>query len=273
MDIDLDSGRLGIFVFGFSFWLVLERIWSARTSTKSFIKRLLLHGSLSALNTTLIRIVAYVPVLTWIVYVEQMGWGVARWIGLEGWSELLLSIVVLDGFDYFWHRANHRIKFLWRFHKAHHSDNDMDVLTALRFHPGELVISSVVKSIWVVIWGPSAIAWFMFETLVSFCSQMHHSNLALPDRVERRLAFLLVTPKFHAYHHLVDRSYGDRNFSTIFSGWDRLFGTETKHLSMQELGNKPLGLPQGRARTLSPIQLILEPIKSDNLNLSNKTLT
>ena len=170
------------------------------------------------------RLLVYVPLLAWIVYVEQMGWGLARKLGLSGWVEFLLTtVVVLDFFDYVWHRANHRIAFLWRFHKAHHADNDLDVFTALRFHPGELLISALVKATWIIIWGPSAFAWFLFEASVSLCAQMHHSNIDLPDKLERKFAAFIVTPRFHAAHHLVDRQFGDRNFSTIFSFWDRFF--------------------------------------------------
>ena len=232
--------------------------------------RLLLHGTVAALNTTIIRILTYVPLLTWIVYVEKSGWGLARWLGLTGWIEFVLSIVVLDIFDYFWHRANHRFTFLWRFHKTHHNDNDMDVLTSLRFHPGEFMISVIVKSFWILIWGPSAIAWFLFEGLVSLSAQMHHSNVDMSDRLDRLIGRVIVTPRFHALHHLVDRSYGDRNFSTILSCWDAIFGTRAPTLSRTDLLEKPLGLPQERNTTLSFLGLLLEPIKPRNLSLARK---
>ena len=230
---------------------------------------MLLHVSISALNTFLIRLLIYVPLLAWIVHVEQMGWGISRWLGLQGWSEILLSILVLDAFDYFWHRANHRVSFLWRFHKTHHADNDLDVFTALRFHPGELIISSGMKAIWILVWGPSAIAWFLFEVCVSTCAQMHHSNVDLPDYLENRLSRALVTPRFHALHHLVDRKYGDNNFSTIFSFWDQLFGSRAAHLTAEEMKNIPLGLPEDREMTLSVFQLLLDPFKTRNLHLDS----
>ena len=270
MDIDLDSGRLVVFVFGLSFWFLMERSFSARRATTPLARRIMLHVTVSILNTTMMRLLVYVPMLAWIVYVEQMGWGISRWLGLHGWPEFVISIVVLDAFDYFWHRANHRIRFLWRFHKAHHSDNDMDVFTALRFHPGELLISSLIKAFWIVIWGPSAIAWFLFEALVSLCAQMHHSNVDLPNKIEQRIASIVVTPRFHASHHLVDRTYGDRNFSTIFSFWDPLFGSRAPKLSKGDLQTMALGLPEGREQVLSPLQLLLEPLKTRNLRLSTR---
>lgn len=267
MDVDLDTGRLIVFLVGLAFWGVLERVVAYRSPISSAGERMILHIAVAALNTTLMRLFVYVPLLAWIVYVEQMGWGLVRWLGINGWLEFVISIIVLDAFDYFWHRANHRVPFLWRFHKAHHFDNDLDVLTALRFHPGELFISAGAKMLWILIWGPSAIAWFLFEAMVSFCAQMHHSNFDLPDSWERPLAKILVTPRFHAAHHLVDRQFGDRNFSTIFSCWDRLFGSLAPWVSHVDLRQMNIGLPQNREQTLSPMQLLLEPFKSRNVDL------
>lgn len=247
----------------------MERFFAYRRATSSLPKRIALHAAVAALNTTLMRLLVYVPLLAWIVYVEQMGWGLSRWLGLYGWVEFILTVIVLDAFDYVWHRANHRVPFLWRFHKGHHADNDMDVFTALRFHPGELFISAAVKAVWIVIWGPSAFAWFLFEALVSLCAQMHHSNIDLPDKLEHPISAIIVTPRFHAAHHLVDRAYGDRNFSTIFSFWDRVFDTLAPWLSHKDLHSMPLGLPEARDITLSPAELLLEPFKSSNVALGH----
>jgi len=267
MDIDLDRGRLIIFCAGLAIWIVVEQLFKARKKSMPLIKRATLHASVAVINTLFIRVLCYVPMLLWMVYVEQMGWGLARWLNLHGWVEFVVSIIVLDAFDYFWHRANHRVSFLWRFHKAHHMDNDLDVFTALRFHPGELLISMFVKALWIVIWGPSVIAWFLFEMMVSVCAQMHHSNVDLPDSIEGPVSRILVTPRFHAAHHLVDRSYGDKNFSTIFSFWDSLFGSLANQLSRDEIRTQLIGLPDERDQTLSLLQLLVEPFNSRNLNL------
>tara|TARA_B100001250_G_scaffold377031_1_gene365793 strand:- start:215 stop:1039 length:825 start_codon:yes stop_codon:yes gene_type:complete len=273
MDIDLDTGRLAVFIGGISCCFIAERFFTARTPSMPVSSRLILHSLTAVLNTTIIRVLAYVPLLTWIVYVEEMGWGISRWLGLTGWFEFLISVIVIDAFDYFWHRANHRVTFLWRFHKTHHNDNDMDVFTSLRFHPGEFLLSALAKGSWVFIWGPSAIAWFLFEALVSLCAQMHHSNIDFPDTLDRQLSRIIVTPRFHTLHHLVDRSYGDQNFSTILSCWDSMFGTRAPKLSKSEIIKLPLGLPEGRESTLSVFQLLLEPIKHRNLGLASKHQT
>ena len=80
---------------------------------------------------------------------------------------------MLDAFDYFWHRANHRVRWLWRFHKAHHADTELDLGTALRFHPGELVLSGVVKALWIGAWGPLMLTWFLFEAARNASNSVH----------------------------------------------------------------------------------------------------
>lgn len=272
MDINLDTGKLIVFVVGLALFLVVETLAPARPWRGSRLKRIAFHGGVAALNTVVIRILVYVPFLLWVVYVEEEGWGLSRWLGFIGWTEIILSLVVLDFFDYIWHRANHRVSILWRFHKAHHSDTAMDVTTALRFHPTELIVSSLVKALWVVIWGPTVVAWFLFEGLISLCAQFHHSNIDLPDWIERWLSWIIVTPRFHASHHAVDRRYGDANFSTILSIWDRIFAT----YSQPESGGATtqaadaLGLPEARHLTFSPIAWLLEPFQSRNLDLDSE---
>jgi sterol desaturase/sphingolipid hydroxylase (fatty acid hydroxylase superfamily) len=271
MEINLDTGKLIVFLGGLLTFLFFETLFPRRQWNDSRIKRIAFHGAIAGLNTVIIRILIYVPFLLWVVYVEEEGWGISRWLDLVGWTEIIVSIIVLDFFDYIWHRANHRVRFLWRFHKAHHSDTAMDVTTALRFHPTELIVSGFVKALWVVIWGPTVVAWFLFEGLISLCAQFHHSNIDFPDRIERWLSWIIVTPRFHASHHAVDRRYGDANFSTVLSIWDRLFGTYSQPEAggATTLAEDALGLPDARDITFSPIAWLLEPIKTPNLHLAS----
>ena len=268
MEIDLDSGRLYVFIVGLLFFLAVESVFAKRQWDGMRLKRFTLHAGIATINTIIIRTFAYVPFLLLAVYAEEEGWGLSRWLGLVGWTEIILSIVVLDLFDYFWHRANHRVRFLWRFHKVHHSDTYMDVTTALRFHPGELLLSFFVKASWIVIWGPTVIAWFLFEAMVSLSAQFHHSNFDFPDKVERWLSLIIVTPRYHASHHAVDRKYGDANFSTIFSIWDRLFFTFSQpgYGGSTTADKESIGLPQGRNLAYSLSALVVDPLSSRNLS-------
>lgn len=271
MEINFDSGRLYVFMGGFLFFLIIESLFAKRSIPDGLSKRLAFHIGLAVVNTIIIRLFIYVPFLLWVVYVEEQGWGISRWLGLVGWTEIIASVVVLDLFDYFWHRFNHRVRFLWRFHKAHHSDTHMDISTALRFHPGELVISSVVKASWIVIWGPTVIAWFLFEAMVSLSAQFHHSNIDFPNKLERWLALVIVTPRYHASHHAVDRVYGNANFSTILSVWDKLFFSYAKPaedgLTTSEADS--IGLPEERQKAFSMMAWLTEPLANRNLDLNN----
>jgi sterol desaturase/sphingolipid hydroxylase (fatty acid hydroxylase superfamily) len=267
MDIDLDTGKLLVFVGGLCLFFGLEALGPTRVIPQSKLSRLFRHGLMATFNTSLIRVLTFVPMLGWLVYIEQQGFGIVRWLGLSGPIEFALSIIVLDFFDYWWHRANHRVTFLWRFHKAHHSDTAIDVTTALRFHPGELLLSMLAKAVWVLLWGPSTFAWFLFEALVSFCSQAHHSNVDLPDSIEQRISKLWVTPRFHAKHHGIDRSFGDANFSTIFSFWDLIFNTTASNLSQAQMQNLDIGLPEGRQHANSLVYWLQEPLQPSNLHL------
>ena len=145
--------------------------------------------------------------------------------------------------------------------------------TSLRFHPGELMISGIMKATWLAIWGPSVITWFVFEAAVSLCAQFHHSNIDIPDIIENKLVRFLVTPRFHAAHHAVDRRYGDANFSTILSIWDPLFGTfqRPREGGSTTLGIDKIGLPEGRNLIFSPLSWICEPFSSRNMNLETKS--
>jgi sterol desaturase/sphingolipid hydroxylase (fatty acid hydroxylase superfamily) len=269
MDIDLDTGKLIVFIGGLLLFLGLESLFPKRAWQGRRGRRLLFHVGVAALNTVTVRVLIFVPLLLWLVFVEEQGWGLSRWLGLDGWLEILASVIVLDLFDYFWHRANHRISWLWRFHKAHHADTDMDTSTALRFHPGELLLSAFAKGIWVLLWGPTAIAWFAFEALVSLCAQFHHSNMDFPDAIERQLSKILVTPRYHAAHHAVDRHFGDANFCTIFSFWDRLFGSYAAPQAggLTTLAPGQLGLPEDRELAFSAKAWLLEPFTPRNLHL------
>ena len=272
MELDLDGGRLFIFLGGLIFFIILESLRPARSWQGSRTQRAFFHGTIAVFNTLLVRVFLYVPFLLWVVYVEQQGWGLSRWFGLNGWVEIVLSLVVLDAFDYFWHRANHRVPFLWRFHKAHHADTEMDVTTALRFHPGELLLSFFAKGLWVFAWGPTAIAWFLFEGLISLCAQFHHSNIDFPDRIERYLSRIMVTPRFHCSHHAVDRKYGDANFSTVFSFWDVLFGSheQVPRGAGGQLAAHAMGLPEARDLSLSFRAWFMEPFNRRNMGIPEK---
>jgi sterol desaturase/sphingolipid hydroxylase (fatty acid hydroxylase superfamily) len=162
----------------------------------------------------------------------------SAWAGTHGFGLLNLApatwpgpvrvvaaVVLLDAWSYAWHRANHRIAWLWRFHRVHHSDPTMDVTTANRFHPGEIAVSSLLRVAVIPLLGVHFGELVLYETLLQFVVQLHHANVALPPWLERFAALFLVTPGMHKVHHSVERRETDSNFGSFGSCWDRVFGT------------------------------------------------
>jgi sterol desaturase/sphingolipid hydroxylase (fatty acid hydroxylase superfamily) len=259
----MDSAKLWIFIAGFALFFIVESLAGARPWAAPRLKRLRVHATMAVFNTVLLRIVILAPFLFWADYVSNQDWGLGPWLGYAGVGGMIATVIVFDFFDYWWHRFNHRVGFLWRFHKVHHVDTHVDVTTALRFHPGELFISFFVKAVWIVIWGPSVAGFALFEIAVSLASQFHHSNIDFPDRVERALRLFIVTPRFHTSHHTVSRRTGDANFATIFIVWDRLFDTY-KEPDYEEM--RKLGLAEERDRDLSFVAWLVGPFRRRNQN-------
>jgi len=138
---------------------------------------------------------------------------------------LALAVVVLDLWQYVWHRLNHRVPFLWRFHTVHHTDRDMDATTALRFHTGEIVLSSTARLAVLPLLGLTVQEVLLYETILLPIILFHHSNVRVPNSFDRLLRWLIVTPWMHWVHHSDYRPETDSNYSSVFSVWDRLFGS------------------------------------------------
>jgi sterol desaturase/sphingolipid hydroxylase (fatty acid hydroxylase superfamily) len=225
LNLGIDEIRLLFFLGFLALLLSLETFFPKRKWTSHRGRRLLFHFSVAGFNTLLLKTLAAVPFVIYLEWLNEKNFGLTSFLGLEGLSALIVGLIALDLFDYFWHRWNHTIPFLWRFHKVHHSDLDIDLSTSLRFHPGELFISALVKFVWVTLLGPSIWTFAVFEIGITLASQFHHSNLRLNGVLEKNLAFLTVTPRFHAHHHALETLRRGVNFSTMFSVWDRVFGT------------------------------------------------
>ncbi len=151
--------------------------------------------------------------------------GFLRGLNLSVWARVPLEIVLLDLVTYFLHRAYHVVPLLWRLHVVHHSDMDLDVSSASRFHTGEVVVSSILKIGVVVVAGISPQGLVVFEAVMLACAQFQHANIRLPGRLESGLWLALVPPAMHRIHHTPTREDTNSNYGTILTGWDRLFGT------------------------------------------------
>ncbi len=135
------------------------------------------------------------------------------------------TVLALDLVSYGWHRANHALPFLWRFHRVHHSDVSFTISTGLRFHPGELLLSLPLRLAAVALLGAPVVAVVTFEIAFAAANLVEHGNIALPPALERRLALVCVTPALHRRHHSCRPADLDSNFGTVSTVWDRLLGT------------------------------------------------
>jgi len=151
--------------------------------------------------------------------------GLRHVLRLSPTAATVVLFILFDLWMYFWHKANHQIDFLWLFHRAHHSDTRMDTTTALRFHPGELVLSTLIRLPILAILGMSFGQLILFETLLNISTLFHHSNLSLPRSWDRALSVLIVTPDMHRVHHSIEREETNSNYTSLLSFWDRLFET------------------------------------------------
>ena len=141
------------------------------------------------------------------------------------WVQIVVAVVLLDLVTYALHRAFHQAPLLWRFHAVHHTDLDLDVSSASRFHTGEVLLSSAVKLGFVTLAGIPPAGLLVFEVVMLACAQFQHANVRVPASVESVLWDTLVPPAMHRIHHAPDRRDTDSNYGTILTLWDRLFGS------------------------------------------------
>lgn len=166
---------------------------------------------------------ALVPIpLAAAVWAEQHDFGLLHWVPLPPVVTGALGIVLLDYAYFWWHVATHRVPLLWRFHNVHHTDLDLDVSTATHFHFGELLLSVIWRTAFVLLTGITPLALIVFEIVFECAGQFHHSNWRLPIGIERALNKVLVTPRMHGIHHSIVQRETDFNWGTIFSLWDKL---------------------------------------------------
>jgi sterol desaturase/sphingolipid hydroxylase (fatty acid hydroxylase superfamily) len=155
----------------------------------------------------------------------QKGWGLLNTVPLPVMATIILSLLAFDMAIYAQHVLFHRIHFFWRLHRMHHTDMDLDLTTALRFHPLEIVISLLIKMALVAVLGPPAVAVLIFEVLLNGMAMFNHGNFKIPENWDALLRKIVVTPDMHLVHHSIVRLESNHNFGFNLSWWDRLFGT------------------------------------------------
>lgn len=220
---DLYGTPLLIVCFGLL--LLMERSRPLRNWTQPFYQRAVLNG-IVALPAFVVLRLALIPAVVGVgAWAEVHGVGLLNWLAVPMALSAILGFLWLDYSLYLWHRLTHHVAFLWRFHNVHHTDQDLSVTTALRFHFGEMLISIAFRALAVLALGVPPLVVLAYELVFQLSVAFHHSNWALPFRFERMLNRVVVTPRMHGIHHSIVRRETDSNYSSLLTVWDRLHGT------------------------------------------------
>jgi sterol desaturase/sphingolipid hydroxylase (fatty acid hydroxylase superfamily) len=160
-------------------------------------------------------------------WVVENHFGILQWLPeMPLWAFTIVGLLLLDLIGaYFVHWAEHRVKWMWRFHLVHHTDPNVDTTSANRHHPGESVFRFAFTCLGVIVAGAPIYLIFLYQSLSAALSQFNHANIQFPKAVENILRWVIVTPRMHRVHHHYVLPYTDTNYGNIFSFWDRIFGT------------------------------------------------
>jgi sterol desaturase/sphingolipid hydroxylase (fatty acid hydroxylase superfamily) len=204
---------------------LLECVVPRRKLGDALRLRWLSNFGIAFIDTLFLRLLFPIAGIAWAVYCAERGWGVFNQISAPAWLTLAVALLALDLVTFTQHYLLHHIPLFWRMHRTHHSDNDCDFSTAVRFHPLENVYTTVVLTAAIAALGLPAFAVFVSQLLTTVISFTEHGNLSVPASVERVLRLFVVTPDMHHIHHSADIADTNSNYGTLFPWWDRLFGT------------------------------------------------
>ena len=241
--------RLAIFASVFVVMALIELGWPKRRLIVSKQRRWLTNIGISVAGTALLRLMAMLAVpiaaIAAAFYAEQHQIGLLNQVSWPYWIKVVVALLVLDLAIWGQHWASHKVPLFWRLHQVHHADRDIDVTTAVRFHPVEIGLSMLWKIVVVVPLGAPPLAVFLFEVILNACAMFNHANIALPQWLDRIVRLVIVTPDMHRVHHSVLRREHNSNYGFNLSLWDRLFRTYTA---------QPEGGHQGMTIGLPPYQ-------------------
>lgn len=235
MDFIVDNEpiiRLAAF-FGIFGLMALLEIWLPRRARSKIdgkpVKagRWLSHGALTIINGVMLRLIFPAAAVGTALYAEANGWGLFNVFDTPLIIAFAVSFLILDFSVWLEHWASHKLPILWRIHKMHHADVDLDVTSALRFHPLEIILSMVWKAAIVIALGAPAFAVLLFEVVLNGMAMFNHSNVKLPLALDRIIRPIFVTPDMHRIHHSVHSIETDSNYGFNFAFWDRIFKTYT----------------------------------------------
>jgi sterol desaturase/sphingolipid hydroxylase (fatty acid hydroxylase superfamily) len=220
------------------FFVVLflaERAVPLRPETRPLAARLAINAAIGVLAFIAAVFLVRPAALAVLDLTSSSGIGLLHLIAMPVPLQFVVAILLFDLTFYWWHVATHRVGWIWRFHRVHHIDPDLDASTAFRFHAGEIAISTVFRVVQVAVIGPSLAMFAAYEVIFQAATIFHHSNVRLPERLERVINAVVVTPRMHGTHHSQVPEETNSNFSVVFSWWDRLHRSRRPYVPSSEL--------------------------------------
>lgn len=217
--------RLSIFFGVFALMIVWEGVLPRKSRSLSRWARWPSNIGITVLNTLILRLIIPTAAVGMALLAKENGWGLFNLVALPQFVAVLLSVMLLDLAIYVQHVVFHHIPVLWRLHRMHHADQDIDVTTGARFHPIEILLSMGIKLCVVILLGPPAVSVLIFEVLLNAAAMFNHANIRFPQKIDALLRLFIVTPDMHRVHHSVHKYETNSNFGFNLPWWDRLFGT------------------------------------------------
>ena len=215
--------------------LLLQWRFPLRRQHFSVLRRLVCNFALSIPGFAIVRS-AMLPIpIAVAIWAQHRGIGLLNWLSLPGWAAAIATFLLMDYAYWWWHWTNHMVPFFWRFHNVHHTDLDLDVSTAARFHFGEMIFSIGFLSFVVTVFGIAPIMLMIFFITFEAATLFHHSNWRLPIRLERLLNLIIVSPRMHGIHHSIVQRETNSNWGTIFCWWDKLHRTLRRDVPQDEI--------------------------------------
>lgn len=229
--------RFSVFASAFFVLLVVERYKPSRASHGFFTRRWQSNLFVFLVGILLVKLMGPLIALNAAFWSTDQGYGLLNVVALPLAIELFIVLLALDAAIYFQHLLSHRIPLFWRFHRVHHADHEIDVSTALRFHPIEIGFSMLYKCAVVVLLGANWWAVLTFEILLNASAMFNHANISLSQRIDRFLRSVIVTPDMHLVHHSRDKAEQNFNFGFFLSLWDRIFNTYKERRQLESTDN------------------------------------
>ena len=217
--------RLGFFLGVFIIMALYEVIAPKRELSDSKLVRWGNNLGLTFFNTFVLRVLFPTAAVGMALFAQEQGWGLFNYFPIVFAIAVVVSVIVMDFFIYLQHVMVHAIPLLWRLHRVHHADLDYDVTTGARFHTLEIILSMGIKFAVILLLGPPVIAVIIFEVLLNATAMFNHSNVRIPEAIDKVLRLLVVTPDMHRVHHSIEDDEANSNFGFSLPWWDRIFGT------------------------------------------------